>query len=458
MVSLQLSKPKGSGGAPKMKLSDRSSVTRKIQRNVGFMLLVLSLLIIILNVSILMGDGDFSFFNSLIQLTVFPFIIWFFIGLISILLNNAVIKFLQALLFLLSGLLGSVVAANGTLVGPFLFLYGMILLIQFGFLKKHFLLKSGTIIVLYSLITVLVITLLREKEVSNGYFSEILIEGLITIVLACIFLFLFYTAFAEEIKEKRKENYLLHKEYDKNKIFIDFGRNVAGIVHNIKSSLMAINGYAELLQDDNDKIIHEYAGYQLESSDRILNLVNRLSFATRSYQEVEKTVLSLNLIIVTTIEVIQTNLELKNVGKFLIELDENDRIFASPLEIFQLIDNILKNAHEAMINNSQGRITVKSTKRLDGLLFIVEDEGIGIPWCSDKGRIDCLKNSGFAIGKTTKQHGSGLGMIYIIDLVKAFKGKMYIESEINKGTTVEILFPSEITQKNVVEDIVQNLE
>jgi signal transduction histidine kinase len=84
---------------------------------------------------------------------------------------------------------------------------------------------------------------------------------------------------------------------------------------------------------------------------------------------------------------------------------------------------------------SGGRLQVKARRAESQVIMTIEDTGIGIP----EDKIDDV----FDIFYTTKKagEGTGLGMWKSYELVKKYKGEIYISSQENSGTKVTISFP-----------------
>ncbi|WP_062052108.1 ATP-binding protein [Bacillus sp. JCM 19034] len=109
----------------------------------------------------------------------------------------------------------------------------------------------------------------------------------------------------------------------------------------------------------------------------------------------------------------------------MIECDEN--------QIKQVFINFIKNSMEAMTTGG-GKITLHvSNENADFILIRVIDEGCGIP-------NHVLERLGEPF-YSTKEKGTGLGMMVSNKIIKDHKGKVNIISEINKGTTIEIWLP-----------------
>lgn len=96
----------------------------------------------------------------------------------------------------------------------------------------------------------------------------------------------------------------------------------------------------------------------------------------------------------------------------------------------QVFFNLIKNAIEAM--SVGGTITIKVTVK-EGIIVQVKDEGCGIP----KDKIPKLNEAFY----TTKETGTGLGLVVTEKIIKDHNGKMSFESEVGVGTTVEVMLP-----------------
>ncbi|MEH7813507.1 ATP-binding protein, partial [Bacillus toyonensis] len=96
----------------------------------------------------------------------------------------------------------------------------------------------------------------------------------------------------------------------------------------------------------------------------------------------------------------------------------------------QVFFNLIKNGIEAM--SVGGTITIKVTVE-DGIVVQLKDEGCGIP----KDKIPKLNEAFY----TTKETGTGLGLVVTEKIIKDHNGKMSFESEVGVGTTVKVMLP-----------------
>lgn len=101
-------------------------------------------------------------------------------------------------------------------------------------------------------------------------------------------------------------------------------------------------------------------------------------------------------------------------------------------EFKRVLSNIINNSIEAITND--GLITIKLSKNVEKVAISIIDKGCGIP----KDQLPLILEPGVSFGKT---EGSGLGLPYIVNKIYSWNGNYTITSEVNEGTTFEIILP-----------------
>jgi two-component system, sporulation sensor kinase E len=114
---------------------------------------------------------------------------------------------------------------------------------------------------------------------------------------------------------------------------------------------------------------------------------------------------------------------------------------ADPVQIKQVLVNLIKNAMQAMTRG--GVLTVESGSAADGVWFSIADTGSGIPQ-------DQL-NRIFEPFFTTKKKGSGLGLMIVQRIVREHGGLIKLESHLGRGTTFRIWLPAHERQPRLLE-------
>ena len=312
-------------------------------------------------------------------------------------------------------------------------IYGIILCIQYRLLGK----RLPYFIAAYVSIFLLIRVLDSTRHLQFTFHAAI---G--AAILLALFVYLFWVVFAQELREYMRANDILQAERNKNLIFVKFGRNIAGVVHNMKSVMMSFSGYSELIDTHDPASIERIIDLQKRASAHMLNMINNFMTAVRSYQKAEMSMVHLNELVVSSIEIFKGNQILRNRNKIHFDLEEPDTIEAKPMEIMQIIDNLAKNGAEAMLDTGRYDLYLR-TGSSDGYVYLqVEDEGTGIACCCACLEQNCMACKEFAIGKSSKPEGTGIGIVYVREILKELKGTMKIESEVDHGTRVTLYFPA----------------
>lgn len=100
--------------------------------------------------------------------------------------------------------------------------------------------------------------------------------------------------------------------------------------------------------------------------------------------------------------------------------------------LFNLISNALKNTEKGKITISLNRAEVPEWIRIT-----VADTGVGI----EKEKISYIFDRFYMASDEAGKVGSGIGLAFTHELIKVYKGKISVESELGKGTTFTLELP-----------------
>jgi signal transduction histidine kinase len=115
----------------------------------------------------------------------------------------------------------------------------------------------------------------------------------------------------------------------------------------------------------------------------------------------------------------------------------SDRIKADPSQLERVFINLLGNAIK--FTPEKGKITISCEDKKDSVEFGVEDTGIGIPKDGLKKVFEEFYRADNALDQKVK--GTGLGLSLAKKIVEAHKGKIWVESELGKGTRFNFTIP-----------------
>lgn len=251
-------------------------------------------------------------------------------------------------------------------------------------------------------------------------------------VILPVILIIFFTAVAF-ILLNRFYSYLralssAYEELRESEKLAVIGQMATAIAHEIKNPLSALKGFTQL-QQEKDKDDEQYYPIMLNEIDRINSIVTDLLVLGKPNTAIKKPV-SLLEIIQYVVTIIKPHSDRKNIK---IELENSDSpvLLCDENQLKQVFINVIKNAMEAMQDG--GTVTI-NFEEIDGNAVIsVEDEGCGI----DPDKIAKIGEPFY----TTKQNGTGLGLMVTKKIVEEHGGKLLIDSELDKGTTVTVEIP-----------------
>ena len=230
------------------------------------------------------------------------------------------------------------------------------------------------------------------------------------------------------VSERKKTEELLRKS-ERLKAVREMA---AGVAHEIRNPLTAIRGFVQLMQGQQYESQHQkYLEIMLAEIDRINLIVSELLVLAKPqmihFQQKDLSQLMQNVIVLLDTQAILHNIRIES------EFDPDiPPIHCEENQIKQLLINLLKNAIEAMPDGGTIRLEVKRNDH-DTVLIRIMDQGAGIP----KEHLPKLGEPFY----TTKEKGTGLGLMISYKIVEAHRGKLQIASELNRGTTVDVVLP-----------------
>jgi len=222
---------------------------------------------------------------------------------------------------------------------------------------------------------------------------------------------------------------------------------LASMSHEIRTPMNHIMGFLELLNftEVSQEERHEFLNIIRSSSDRLLRLIDDIIDIAKieSHQvEVEETAISIHRLMNDILLNYQDLISVEGKSEIIIELNITDKpplaeIITDPQRLQQVINNLLSNAIKF---TNEGRITfgckLQSNNRL---MFFISDTGIGIP--KEKLGFIFERFRQLDNGYTRTSGGTGLGLAISKGLIELLGGEIWVESEVNVGSTFFFTIP-----------------
>ncbi|WP_174615504.1 PAS domain S-box protein [Virgibacillus ihumii] len=207
------------------------------------------------------------------------------------------------------------------------------------------------------------------------------------------------------------------------------GQLAAGIAHEVRNPLTAIKGFLQIMES-NGTGNKEYAEVIFSELNRIEELLGELLVLARP-QGAKFSERDLKILIEQVISLIESQAKLNNIKIEKSIESDIPYINCDGNQLKQVFINLLKNAIEAMSNGGTISVTLKKYNA-DTIVVRIEDQGYGIP--------DHLLRK---IGEpffSTKEDGTGLGIMICEQIIENHKGFMEIDSSF-EGTVVDVHLP-----------------
>ncbi|GMX62278.1 hypothetical protein Elgi_20820 [Paenibacillus elgii] len=237
---------------------------------------------------------------------------------------------------------------------------------------------------------------------------------------------IYYVKIAEDITERKQTEELLRK----SEMLSAVGQLAAGIAHEIRNPLTALKGFTKLMGSGGQH--GNYLSIMADELERIEEIVGELLVLAKP-QAIDFLPKSVASILHDVIMLLETQ---AIISKVTIETDIEDELpLASCVEnqLKQVFINVLKNGVEAM--SGGGTFLVKAEKSERGSIRIsFIDQGCGIP----ESKLAKLGQPFY----TTKNKGTGLGLMVSYKIIENHRGSMTITSKEGVGTTVVIELPA----------------
>jgi two-component system nitrogen regulation sensor histidine kinase NtrY len=183
--------------------------------------------------------------------------------------------------------------------------------------------------------------------------------------------------------------------------------------------------------------LEDFARNQVEYIDSLSAIASAFS----SFAKMPGT----NPVDINLLEQIKTTLELfRNTDNvtFWVRWPHESKVFiyADKEHLNGIFSNLFKNSIQSIPAGRKGLIKVSLEIVRDKIIASVADNGSGIP--------EALQNKLFTPNFTTKSSGMGLGLSIVKRYVEGANGRIWFESEADKGTTFHIEFPLKYTVEN----------
>lgn len=218
------------------------------------------------------------------------------------------------------------------------------------------------------------------------------------------------------------------------------------VSHDLRTPLISLEGFADILEEDYEEELGEDGKHYLEritaNVHKIDNFLDDLLQLSRiGRKEPEKEEVNLNEIVQEVLDDLREKLEEKEIELTI----ENDlpTFYFERKRMYQLFSNLISNACNFMGDQENPRIEIGGKEEDGNWLLWVEDNGIGIE--------DDQKEKIFEVfhkESRVEEEGIGVGLTITKRIVETHDGEIWVESEKDEGSTFYMKFPKAAVEES----------
>ncbi len=241
------------------------------------------------------------------------------------------------------------------------------------------------------------------------------------------------------IKEKAKALEFANAELSRSNKELEQFAYIAS--HDLQEPLRSISAACQLLEKKYhgklDAKADEFLQYAVDGAKRMQNLIedllkySRLGTKAQNFQSVD-----LNPLLRQVLEGLQASLQEAGAN---LTIDQLPTITADRSQIFQLLQNLIANALKFR-SEKPPEITIGYREVGDAFEFFVKDNGIGI----DSKYFTHIFEVFRRLHNAESYSGTGIGLATCKKIVERHEGRIWVNSEMNKGSTFYFSLPKRV--------------
>lgn len=234
----------------------------------------------------------------------------------------------------------------------------------------------------------------------------------------------------------------LSKEEELEQMKLDF---VSMASHELKTPLTTIMGYLSVFLDENRTKVPKESMLLLDKAFIAAKQLQTLIQNLLNVNKIEKDQLSVSIeptdylsILSKSVEDLRSQATQKNIILTLVPPAQPlPQVLADPIRLGEVITNLVSNALN--YTNAGGKVEIYTKISPTEIETIVSDSGVGIP----EEAIPHLFNKFFRVSNILQKanKGTGLGLYISKSIIEKFRGKIWVQSQVGKGSQFSFTLP-----------------
>lgn len=277
----------------------------------------------------------------------------------------------------------------------------------------------------FSLIPILVLYVTKPDYILNHFVFNVLAMP----VHNSLGIWLLITLFNKSVSDKE-----LYLRYIQNEKAEAVNHVAASLAHEVRNPLTTVLGFLQLIksgtfpQEKTERFL-EISMEEIRRTEQILSEYLSISKPLVPFQQK----LELSAQIRSVVELMTSYANMSNVTLSTVYPEFPIYISGSPAELKQLLVNFIKNAIEASKDVEKGRVNIRIYEEAEQVAIEIQDNGVGMT-------PEQLSRLG-SIYYSTKMSGTGLGLTFSYQAIRAMDGSVSVRSSPRSGTVFLITLP-----------------
>lgn len=223
---------------------------------------------------------------------------------------------------------------------------------------------------------------------------------------------------------------------------------ISMVSHELRTPLTTIKGFVSIVLNEETGPLNDQQRRFLETSDRAIDRLTLLVSDLLDISRIEAGQIKMQLRPIHLRDVVQRTaaafapqFKSQNITLTIKLPDSLPAVLADPDRVSQVLDNLISNALKF---TSQGGVTVSAADKGDFVMVSVKDTGGGIARVEQDKIFE--KFYQIKVGNAYPSKGTGLGLAIVRSIVESHRGKVWVESELGKGSDFRFMLPRAKTE------------
>lgn len=208
------------------------------------------------------------------------------------------------------------------------------------------------------------------------------------------------------------------------------------ISHDLKNPISTIKGYSQMLTQDKslDPKIKEVLKRVTDKADKMNAMINEvLAYTKIGRSDIDKVEVDVTTIINDHIRDLKVAF---NADDLKVNVGNLPTIQGDPVMLSQVFANLLSNAIKYSMPSDDPEVSIDGKETDDDIVYTIKDNGVGIDIKHLPKIFELFKR----MDNVQDIEGSGVGLAIVKRIVEKHKGKIWVDSELGKGSTFFVSF------------------